>query len=174
MRELYRSVFALDGAIGDNWSWSAYYQHSENHLSEVDQSIEIKANLANAIDAVTVTAANAGKSGLVPGTVACRTTLTAPTNGCVPLDIMGIGVENPLAVAYIVDHNDFYHLTIQQDSAGVSMQGVLPGDLFGAGAPSTAFGVEYRKEAVVSTADPYGAAGPWAAATSSAFVASSM
>ena len=31
---------------------------------------------ANATDAVTVTAANAGKSGLVPGTVACRTTLT--------------------------------------------------------------------------------------------------
>ncbi len=161
VRELYRSVFALDGAIGDNWSWSAYYQHSENHLSEVDQSIEIKANLANAVDAVTVTAANAGKSGLVPGTVACRTTLTAPTNGCVPFDIMGTGVENPLAVSYIVDHNDFYHLTIQQDSAGASMQGVLPAfaDLFGAGAPSTAFGVEYRKEAVVSTADPYGAAG---------------
>ena len=151
--------FTLDGAIGDNWSWSAYYQHSESHLYEVYNHIEIKQNLANAVDAVTVTAANAGKSGLVPGTVACRTTLTAPTNGCVPLDIMGIGVENPLAVAYVEDNNDFYHLNMQQDSAGASMQGVLPWDLLGAGAPSTAFGVEYRKEAAVTTADPYGAAG---------------
>ena len=32
VRQLYRAVFTLDGAIGDNWSWSAYYQHSESHL----------------------------------------------------------------------------------------------------------------------------------------------
>ncbi len=159
VRQVYRAVVTLDGAIGDNWSWSAYYQHSENHLHEHYTSIEITQNLANATDAVTVTAANAGKSGLVPGTVACRTTLTAPTNGCVPLNIMGIGVENPLAIAYAVDHDDYYHLNIEQDSAGVSMQGVLPWDLIGAGAPSTAFGVEYRKEAAVATADPYGNAG---------------
>jgi len=159
VRQLYRAVVTLDGAIGDNWSWSAYFQHSESHLYEVYHHIEITQNLANATDAVTVTAANAGTSGLVPGTVACRTTLTNPTNGCLPLDIMGTGVENPLAVNYVEDGNDFYHLNIEQDTAGVSMQGVLPWDLIGAGAPSTAFGVEYRKEAAVSTADPYGAAG---------------
>jgi iron complex outermembrane recepter protein len=158
VRQLYRAVFTLDGAIGDNWSWSAYYQHSESHLYEVYHHIQITQNYANAIDAVTVTAANAGKSGLVPGTVACRTTLTA-ANGCVPLDIMGIGVGNPLGLAYVEDNNDFYHLNLEQDSAGLSMQGVLPWDLLGAGAPSTAFGVEYRKEAAVSTADPYGSAG---------------
>ena len=72
---------------------------------------------------------------------------------------MGLGVENPLAVNYVEDNNDFYHLNIEQDSAGASMQGVLPWDLIGAGAPSTAFGVEYRKEAAVSTSDPYGPAG---------------
>ena len=159
VRQLYRAVFTLDGAIGDNWSWSAYYQHSENHLYEHYTSIEITQNLANATDAVTVTAANVGSSGLVPGTVACRTTLTNPTNGCLPLDIMGIGVENPLAIAYVEDHNDFYRLNMEEDSAGASMQGILPWDLIGAGAPSTAFGVEYRKEAAVTAADPYGAAG---------------
>ena len=95
MRQLYRAVFTLDGAIGDNWSWSAYYQHSESHLYEVYHHIEITQNFANATDAVTVTAANAGKSGLVPGTVACRTTLTAPPMAACRLDIMGIGVEQP-------------------------------------------------------------------------------
>jgi len=159
VRQLYRAVVTLDGAIGDNWSWSAYYQHSESHLFEFYNHIEIKANLANAVDAVTVTAANAGKTGFVPGTVACRTTLTAPTNGCVPLDIMGTGVNNPLAVNYVEDMNDYYHENLEQDSAGASMSGVLPWDLIGAGAPATTFGVEYRKEAAVTTADPYGAAG---------------
>ena len=159
VRQLYRAVMTLDGAIGDNWSWSAYYQHSESHLFEYYNHIEIKQNLANATDAVTVTAANSVGTGLVPGTIACRTTLTAPTNGCVPLDIMGIGVENPLAVNYVEDPDDYYHENLEQDSAGASMQGVLPWDLIGAGAPSTAFGVEYRKEAAVTSADPYGAAG---------------
>jgi len=56
-------VFTLDGALGDNWSWSTYYQHSENHLYEVDTAIEIKQNFLNATDAVTVTAANQNKSG---------------------------------------------------------------------------------------------------------------
>jgi len=159
VRQLYRAVVTLDGAIGDNWSWSAYYQHSESHLYEVYKHIEITQNYANATDAVTVTAANVGSSGLIPGSVACRSTLTNPSNGCLPLDIMGTGVENPLSINYVSDPNDFYHLNMEQDSAGASMQGVLPWDLIGAGAPSTAFGVEYRKEAAVSTADPYGAVG---------------
>jgi outer membrane receptor protein involved in Fe transport len=153
VRQLYRAVFTLDGAIGDNWSWNAFVQHSENHLYEVDTAIEIKQNFLNATDAVTVTAANQGKSGLAIGSIACRTTLTNPTNGCVPYNIMGTGVRDEAAVRYINDNNDFYHLNTQQDTAGASLQGVLPWDLFGAGAPSTAFGVEYRKEAVVTTAD---------------------
>ena len=156
VRQFYRAVVALDGALGDSWSWNVYYQHSESHLYEVYTANEIKQNFLNAIDAVTITAANQGKSNLAIGSIACRSTITNPTNGCVPYNIMGTGVADPLAVNYINDNNDFYHLNIEQDSAGASMQGVLPWDLIGAGAPSTAFGVEYRKEAAVSTADPNG------------------
>ena len=155
----HRAVLGLDGAIGDNWSWNAYYQHSESHLYEVYHSIEIKQNFLNATDAVTVTAANQGKSNIAIGSIACRSTLTDPGNGCIPYNIMGTGVADPLSVRYIIDNHDYYHLNVQQDSAGASMQGVLPWDLIGAGAPSTAFGVEYRKEAAVSTADPNGAIG---------------
>ena len=159
VRQLYRAVATLDGALGDNWSWNTYYQHSESHLYEVYHHIQMTQNVANAVDAVTVTAANVGKSLLVPGTIACRSTLTNPANGCIPLDIMGTGVQNPQAVLYVEDNNDFFKANIQQDTAGASMQGVLPWDLIGAGAPSTAFGVEYRKEAAVATADPIGVTG---------------
>ena len=158
-RQFYRGVFDLDGALGDDWSWNANVQHSETHLHEHYTSIEITQNYANAIDSVAVTAANVGASGLAIGSIACRSTLTNPTNGCVPLNPFGLNVITPQAVAYVVDHNDYYFLNMEEDTAGASMQGVLPWNLTGAGAPSTAFGVEYRKETMVSTADPLGALG---------------
>ena len=152
VRQVYRGVFTLDGALGSNWSWQAAYQHSESHLHEVDTHIEIQGNLALAVDAVRVTTANVGTSGLTVGAIACRSSLTAPTNGCVPLNIMGTGVQSPSAVNYTQDNNDFYLLNMEQDTAGGSIQGALPWDLTGAGAPALAFGAEYRKEAAVGTA----------------------
>jgi iron complex outermembrane recepter protein len=158
-RQFYRGVFKLDGAIGSDWSWNVSAQHSETHLHEHYNSIQITQNYANAVDAVVVGAGNVGSSGLTIGSIACRSTLTNPTNGCVPLNPFGLNVVTQQAIDYVVDHNDYYFLNMEEDTAGASMQGVLPWDLLGAGAPSTAFGVEYRKETMVSTADPYGALG---------------
>ncbi|MBN9544720.1 MAG: TonB-dependent receptor [Alphaproteobacteria bacterium] len=158
-RQFYRGVFDVNGALGNDWSWNASIQHSETHLHEHYTSIEITQNYANAVDSVFVTPGNVGSSGLAIGSIACRSTLTNPTNRCVPLNPMGLNVLTPQAVDYVVDHNDYYFLNMQQDTAGASMQGILPWDLTGAGAPSTAFGVEYRKETMVSTADPLGALG---------------
>lgn len=156
-RQLYRGAFTLNGALGNDWSWNADIQHSETHLHEHYTSIEITQNYANAVDSVFAPAGNA--LGVPANTIVCRSTLTNPTNGCVPLNPFGLNQITPQAVDYIVDHNDYYFLNMQQDTAGASMQGILPWDLTGAGAPSTAFGVEYRKETMVSTADPLGAQG---------------
>ena len=152
VRQMYRGVFTLDGALGEDWSWNASLQHSESHLHEVDTHIEIVANLANAVDAVRVTATNVGTSGLNQGAIVCRSTLTNPANGCAPLNIMGTGVQSQDAVNYINDNNDWTFVNLQQDTAAASMQGKLPWDLLGAGVPSIAFGAEYRKEALVATA----------------------
>ena len=67
-RQFYRGVFSLDGALGNNWSWNANFQHSETHLHEHYTSIEITQNYANAIDAVFAPAGERGKSGLAIGT----------------------------------------------------------------------------------------------------------
>ena len=158
-RTFYRGVFSLDGALGNDWSWNSSYQHSETHLHEHYTSIEITQNYANAIDSVVVTGANQGASGLAIGSIACRSTLTNPANGCVPLNPFGLNVITPQAVAYVVDHNDYYLLNMEEDTARASMQGVLPWDFTGAGAPALAFGVDYRKETMVSTADPLGSLG---------------
>ena len=165
VRQVYRAVFTLDGALGSDWSWNAGIQHSESHLHEVDTHIEIQRNLAFAVDAVRVTTANRGTTGLTLGTIVCRATTADATVsasdraiavGCVPLNIMGTGVQSQAAVDYTQDNNDYYFLNIQQDTFGGSMQGTLPWDLLGAGVPAISFGAEYRKEAAVATAGFYG------------------
>jgi iron complex outermembrane receptor protein len=152
VRQMYRGVFTLDGAINDDWSWSASYQHSESHLHEVGTHVLITGNLANAADAVRVTPANVGSSGKLVGSIVCRTSLANPANGCVPLNVFGTGVQTQAAVNYVNDNNDFKLENLQQDTAAVGMQGKLPWDFLGAGVPSVAFGAEYRKEAAVATA----------------------
>ena len=157
-RELMRGVFSLDGALGDDWSWNVYYQHGESRVHSEPNHIVINANLTNAVDAVYVTAANVGASGLPVGSIACRSTLTNPTNGCQPLDVFGNGVASQGAINYINTSQDFEVQVLDQDVAAGSMQGVLPWNLTGAGRPSVAFGGEYRKEAGSSAISPLAAA----------------
>jgi len=157
-RQLLRGVIALDGSIGNDWSWNAYYQHGTVAVIQRVLNNPVKANLANALDAVVVTAANRGTSGLAVGTIACRSSLTAPTNGCQPLNVIGAGNASQAAINYINDGNsDINHDIENQDVAAASMQGVLPWGL-PAGNVAVAFGGEYRREAGHLTAAPISAA----------------
>ena len=160
-RQLMRGVFTLDGTLGDNWSWTAFYQHSTvRYWSHVWSNV-LTANLALAEDAVTVTTANRGASGLPLGSVACRSTLASPTNGCVPLDVFGNGVASQGAMTYVNGHNaDFQDMQTNQDQAEGSMQGTLPWQL-PAGPVAVVFGAGYRKEAGVNFADPNGFSAGW-------------
>lgn len=157
-RQLLRGVASLDGALGDDWSWNVYYQHGEFRVHSEPNHIVINANMTAAANAVYVTAANVGSSGLPIGSIACASTLTNPTNGCQPLDVFGNGVASQAAINYINTNQDFEIQVLDEDVASGSMQGVLPWDLTGAGRPSVAFGGEYRKEAGTSTVSPLAAA----------------
>ena len=100
-RKMYRGVFALDGDIGDKFKWNANVQYSKNRRS-VDQFNAIYLTAYNlAIDAVRVTAANRAASNLPIGTIVCRSTLTNPTNGCKPLNVLGDGVASQDAIDYV-------------------------------------------------------------------------
>ena len=100
-RQLMRGVFTLDGAIGDDWSWTAYVQHSQIRETQHNPNNTVTSNYNNATDAVTVTAANVGTSGLPIGSIQCRTTLTNTANGCVPLDVFGTGNFSQAAINYV-------------------------------------------------------------------------
>jgi outer membrane receptor protein involved in Fe transport len=145
-RQLFRGVVSLDGTIFGDWAWNAYYQHGESRVhSEVLHNL-ITANFTNAVDAVMVTAANVGSSGLPIGSIACRSSLTNSANGCQPLNLFGNGVASKAAVNYVADGNDFELAVLDEDVASASMQGELPWAL-PAGPVAVAFGGEYRKEA---------------------------
>jgi outer membrane receptor protein involved in Fe transport len=163
-RNVWRGVFTLDGTIGPSWSWTAYLLHAATRLVTHDLSIPIVANLTAAEDAVTVTAANRGTSGLPLGSTACRSTLTGASvsvgnftaqSGCIPLDVFGTGVASPGALAYVTGASnkalDYLHQSLQLDVAEASSQGTLPWGL-PAGKIAAVFGAGYRRQqGVVST-----------------------
>lgn len=156
-RQLYRGVFNLEGSIGDNWSWNAYYQHGESRVRTLVTNNVYTPNYNLAIDAVRVTSANVGASGLPIGSIACRSSLTDPANGCQPLNLFGVGVASAAAINYINgparNGHDYQLAVLNQDVASVAVQGNLPWS-FGAGPVSIAFGGEYRKEGARVTVDP--------------------
>ncbi len=151
-RGLYRGVLSFDGKMNwfDNkWTWNSYFQHGEVRAFYNGVNNQTNTRVAAAIDAVRVTTANVGNSGLPIGSIVCRSTLGAPTNGCIPLDVFGTGKDTSQAASYINGvaraGGNQSHQILRQDVAAVSATGALPFGLE-AGNVSTAFGIEYRRE----------------------------
>ncbi|WP_333585819.1 TonB-dependent receptor plug domain-containing protein [Phenylobacterium sp.] len=144
VRETERYVVGADGdfsALGRDFSWDAYYQHGVTKTREELTATWNTARLALATDAVVNPAT---------GQIVCRSTLTNPTNGCVPLNRFGIGVASQAALDYVLGEP----LRLQeftQDVAAVNFATDLPG---WAGPIDIAFGGEYRKEQMSGSVDP--------------------
>jgi len=140
IRELNRWTIGGDGRfeIGSTpWSWDASYQQSRNvvNSSLFNTAIDIPRYNA-AVDAVI----NPATGGIV-----CRSTLTSPTNGCVPYNALGTGVNGPTALNYIRT-NSSRRDVMKQDVAAVNFSGE-PFSTW-AGPVSVAFGIEHRREKV--------------------------
>ena len=137
-RTVTRYVVGAEGdftAFDRNWRWDAYYQRGETETLEIARDITNNARLALAQDAV-----------FAPnGQIVCRSTLTNPTNGCVPFNRMGIGVNSQAALDYILGNPQREQSFTQQVAAAN-----ISGDPFStwAGPVSMAAGVEHRKEEV--------------------------
>lgn len=144
---LYRQLSGgVKGKFGDGWTWdlsltNGRYVQRQNYANDT-----IRANLTAATDAVTD-----------PGTgrIVCRSTLTNPNNGCVPINLFGSGSPSQQAIAYVTD--DFQH--VQRVSQTV-VEGSLRGQPFElwAGPVSVAIGAEHRSETLSYTVAPLTAA----------------
>ncbi len=151
-----RFVAGLDGRIRGDWTWDAYYQYGENTYYGTVESNLITSrggltalgNVNLAVDAVVAPAGNA--AGIAPGTIVCRSTLTSPNNGCVPLNIFGVGAASPEAIRYVLG-TQWTEQTYKQNVVEVATQG----ELFStwAGPVSVAAGLSYRAEEIAATVD---------------------
>ncbi|HJR57071.1 MAG TPA: TonB-dependent receptor [Rhizomicrobium sp.] len=173
-RQIMRGVFTLEGSLGEDWLWNSYISHSQTRFSVRTLGIAIRANVKAAQDAVLVTPANRGTSGLALGSIVCRSTLTGTpvtdgvgtatvtaSPGCVPLNVFGEGVASAAAIRYATgnvpgnNEQSFQNMTLNMDVFEASMQGKLPWAL-PAGDIHVAFGFHYRKEAGKTVASTIG------------------
>jgi outer membrane receptor protein involved in Fe transport len=136
-RTTMRIVVGADGAIGNDWTWHAYYQYGVSDVLNAVYNDTMKSKYNLAVDAV-----NNG------GTIQCRSVAVNPA--CVPLDVFGSGVASKAAIAY-VDETATQFLTIHENVAAADLNGTLFDDW--AGPVSLATGVEYRSEQMVESAD---------------------
>lgn len=138
--ETQRYVGGLEGTFGENWSYRAYYQHGQNHSVFKTLEDPISDNLYRAVDAVWHN-----------GKIVCRSTITDPTNGCVPMNIFGVGAPSEASRAY-VNGTAIQDVTVKQDVVEATVLGrvgQLPGGEIG-----VAFGAGYRKEQFDQWTDP--------------------
>ncbi len=164
VNDTYRAAVSIKGAFGDGWAWDAYYTYGRVDSDVTVGNVRLK-TWNNAIDAVRVTAANRGTSGLAIGSIACRTTLSNPGNGCIPLNLFGVQPVTP-------EQQAAYFATATQDRR--YRQHVVAANLRGspfstwAGDVNVAVGGEYRRDTAVGGTDANTLAGNYINATTSA------
>jgi outer membrane receptor protein involved in Fe transport len=145
-----RYVIGANGkldAFGKAWTWEAYGQRSINRVYNSVLTLNT-ARYAEAIDAVR----NAS------GQIVCRSTLTNPTNGCVPFNVFGTGVVSPTAATYVKGLSEGDN-RLTQDVAAATLRGE-PFSTW-AGPVSVATGIEHRRERVTGSNDPLSTARGW-------------
>lgn len=152
MRAANRYVLGAEGRLNilsAEWTWSAYAQLGETSSSYDTRNVENTFNYALALDAV---------RDPVTGNIVCRSTLTDPSNGCVPWNPMGIGVNGADAKRYLLGtaHAD-------QTTRQIVYAASITGKPFSnwAGPVSLALSGEYRKEEATIDSDPQAQRGAW-------------
>ncbi len=145
-----RVLLGLDGQLSDFWSIHAYYEYGKSRVKTYLYNVSNDDRMEMALDAVVDPATNR---------IVCRSTLTDPDNGCVPLDSFGVGNMSPAALDYVLG-TAWYFRTFKQQMASVNVTG-QPVELW-AGPLNVAFGVDHRKSSIGdATSDPQSQLHTW-------------
>ncbi len=124
-------ILGAKGAFGDTWTWDAYAQYSTSLIKFTGYDYRVQAKFYEAVDAV-----------LSPtGQIVCRSTLTNPGNGCVPVNVLGQNSVTPEAFDYFTS-DQHTRTRIQRVVQAANMSGE-PFSTW-AGPVSVAFGLEHR------------------------------
>lgn len=134
---------ALNGEISD-WRWNAYYQYGESSRDVKAYGYRVD-RFYRGVDAVI------GPNG----DPICRSTLVEPNDGCVPIDVFGLGQESQAARDWVNGGYYYSKADVTQHAAEVS----IDGELFElpAGPVAVAVGASYRKDELEQIGyDPHG------------------
>jgi iron complex outermembrane recepter protein len=139
---LWSYTAGVKGTLG-GWAVGAYLQEGRNQSDSFLLNYVRTDRLSLAMDAV-IDPAN--------GSVVCRSTLYNPINGCVPIDLFGVGNVSPQAKQYVLG-NKYGVATVHQRFSEVSAsRDVYEG--WGAGPVSLALGASFRTDSLGQYADP--------------------
>jgi outer membrane receptor protein involved in Fe transport len=157
-----RVLAALEGRFLGSGRWRAYYQRGHSKVWYTRDNNIILNRFNQAIDAI-ANPATGGVPGVAAGAPICRSTLTSPTNGCVPMNLFGEGSLGAASVAWVTGYSEGLRtrqdLDFNQDVWSIDGQ-YSPFSTW-AGPVSIAAGFEYREESFSATADPYSVQSLW-------------
>jgi iron complex outermembrane receptor protein len=134
-----RYTVGLNGnvdAFGSNWTWDAHFHTGETRTSEKYQNTAGNAKFNGAVDAVI---------SPTTGAIICRSTLTTPNDGCVPINLLGVGTVSQAAYNY-VSATPQRNQRFSEDNFAVTVRGE-PFSIW-AGPVSFATGFEWRKDSI--------------------------
>ncbi|MEQ8936329.1 MAG: TonB-dependent receptor plug domain-containing protein, partial [Amphiplicatus sp.] len=90
-RRLFRGVVGAEGDLGAGWEWDSYYQYGKTSIDANVVNNVVTARYNEAVDSVL--------SGGIP---VCRSTLSNPGNGCVPVNPFGANAASSDSRDYVV------------------------------------------------------------------------
>lgn len=128
-------TLGANGNFAGDWTWDSYASYSRNTVDADQRGYRIQSRYYESADAVLD--AN--------GVVVCRSALTNPGNGCVPVNLFGEGSVTPEAAAYFTG-SPSTELTYERTVFAANLNGV-PFSTW-AGEVAVAAGVEHRRDEV--------------------------
>lgn len=145
-RNTYSVAMGLQGAFGQSWKWQAFGQYGRYDLESRATHQRWTSRYLEAIDVI---------ADPLTGDPVCRSA-SARAAGCSPLNVLGMNVATPEALAYFsVDS------TLQVENTQTLGGLQFTGTLFDlpAGPLASALGIEYRKDTRSYVDDPLAQAG---------------
>ena len=135
-RNLNRVLLGLDGSLGGFWNLHASYDYGRTKVATNLDNVLNRVRIDGAMDAVVDPAS---------GRVVCRSTLSNPADGCVPIDMFGRGNVTDAAKKYVLGLA-WARREFTQRIASVSIDG-QPFETW-AGPVDLAFGMDHRTSTI--------------------------
>lgn len=152
----YRASAGLKGKLSGTWTWDIESNYTTALAANYGHDNRNNINWNKALDAVI------GPNG----TPICRSTLTAPNNGCVPANIFGIGTLTQGVIDYVTG-TSFQRAHSHMLDASANLAGDL-GSTW-AGPIKVAVGGEWRRASTNNKSDPISDVNGWRQGTFASF-----